>query len=101
MKKRFVGCWQAKPGQSLAEYGLILALVAVVAISGLTTLGGSISTQLAEIAVRIGAVSAGSTIAVGGGGGATSSGGSSASGSGGGTANTSEGNCNGGCGSVW
>lgn len=96
MKKRFVGCWQAKSGQSLAEYGLILALVAVVAISGLTTLGGSINTQLAEIAVRIGVVSAGSTIAVGGGGGA--SGGATASG--GGTANTSEGNCNG-CGGVW
>lgn len=43
MKHRF------QSGQSLAEYGLILTLVSVVAIGGLTTLGDSISNQLTDI----------------------------------------------------
>ncbi len=33
-------------GQGLVEYGLIIALVAVVCIAGLTLLGGSINTLL-------------------------------------------------------
>jgi pilus assembly protein Flp/PilA len=41
-------------GQSLAEYGLILALIAVVAIAGLTQIGGSIRTQLGAVATSIG-----------------------------------------------
>lgn len=36
-------------GQGLAEYGLILALVAVVAIAALTALGGGISDTLDTI----------------------------------------------------
>ncbi|MBC8448502.1 MAG: Flp family type IVb pilin [Chloroflexi bacterium] len=36
-------------GQDLAEYGLVIALVAVVAIAAVTLLGGSISTILASI----------------------------------------------------
>ncbi len=32
-------------GQSLAEYALILALIAVVAIAALTLLGGQVSTS--------------------------------------------------------
>jgi pilus assembly protein Flp/PilA len=37
-------------GQDLAEYGLILALIALVAILALSTLGGNISTILTSIA---------------------------------------------------
>jgi pilus assembly protein Flp/PilA len=37
-------------GQSLAEYGLILALIAVVAITALTTLGGNIASTLGQVA---------------------------------------------------
>jgi pilus assembly protein Flp/PilA len=37
-------------GQSLAEYGLILALIAVFCIAALTTLGGSISQMLQKLA---------------------------------------------------
>jgi pilus assembly protein Flp/PilA len=36
-------------GQGLAEYGLILALIAVVCILALTTLGTSISGQLDKV----------------------------------------------------
>jgi pilus assembly protein Flp/PilA len=37
-------------GQSLAEYGLILALIAVVAIAAVTALGGNISSYLQQVA---------------------------------------------------
>ncbi len=36
-------------GQGLVEYGLILALIAVVCIAALTTMGGAISTKLGDI----------------------------------------------------
>jgi len=40
-------------GQSLAEYALILALIAVVAITALTLLGGNISGILNQIATQL------------------------------------------------
>ncbi len=40
-------------GQDLAEYGLILALIAVVAIAALTALGGSITNTLNRLARTI------------------------------------------------
>jgi Flp pilus assembly pilin Flp len=48
---------KASKGQSLAEYGLVLALVAVVAITALTTLGKDISTMLTGLATTISGVS--------------------------------------------
>jgi len=36
-------------GQSLAEYGLIIALVAVIAIVGLTAFGSQINTFLGDL----------------------------------------------------
>ena len=36
-------------GQGLAEYGLILALIAVVCILALTALGGAISGKLGQV----------------------------------------------------
>jgi Flp pilus assembly pilin Flp len=44
---------KAGRGQSLAEYGLVLALVSVVAIEGLQLFGGIISGQLQQLAVTI------------------------------------------------
>jgi pilus assembly protein Flp/PilA len=40
-------------GQGLAEYALILALIAIVAILALTFLGGQISAILSEIAAAL------------------------------------------------
>ncbi len=45
---------EAEEGQSLAEYGLILALVAVVAIAAVTTLGSTISSYLNQVAAGFG-----------------------------------------------
>ncbi|HLB00024.1 MAG TPA: Flp family type IVb pilin [Bacteroidota bacterium] len=40
-------------GQALSEYGLILALVAVIAIGALTLLGGNVSTTLGNVAAAL------------------------------------------------
>jgi pilus assembly protein Flp/PilA len=40
-------------GQSLAEYALILALIAIVAIAALTLLGNNIDTMLSQIAAAV------------------------------------------------
>jgi pilus assembly protein Flp/PilA len=43
-------------GQALVEYALILALVSIVAVAGLTALGGSVNDALQNIADEIGGV---------------------------------------------
>lgn len=48
--KRF---WNEEDGQSLSEYGLILALIAVVAITALTLLGDNIKGMFDKIANEI------------------------------------------------
>jgi pilus assembly protein Flp/PilA len=45
----FVARFEREEGQALAEYGLILALIAVVAIAGLTLLGIAILGNLNAI----------------------------------------------------
>jgi len=40
-------------GQALSEYGLILALVAVIAIGALTLLGGNVATTLGNVAAAL------------------------------------------------
>ncbi len=46
---RFVAQFKREEGQGLAEYGLILALIAVVAIAGLTLLGAAILNRLTGV----------------------------------------------------
>ncbi len=46
---RFVARFGREEGQALAEYGLILALIAVIAIATLTALGLAISGTLGSI----------------------------------------------------
>jgi pilus assembly protein Flp/PilA len=42
-------------GQGLAEYGLILALIAVVCITALTALGAGVEAKLNEVTAGLGA----------------------------------------------
>ena len=51
----------SKKGQSLAEYGLILALVALVAIVGLGQLGGTINDKFKEVDSKLKGPSTSST----------------------------------------
>lgn len=46
---RFVARFEREEGQALAEYGLILALIAVVCILALTALGLAVAGQLDAI----------------------------------------------------
>lgn len=41
-------------GQGMAEYGLILALVAIVVMAALTPLGESIKAKLNEVVTKLG-----------------------------------------------
>ena len=46
---RFVARFEREEGQALAEYGLILALIAVIAVATLTALGLAVSGTLGSI----------------------------------------------------
>lgn len=41
-------------GQGLVEYGLILGLIAVIAIGALTAIGTGVDTKLTEVATALG-----------------------------------------------
>lgn len=45
--------WSEESGQGMAEYGLILALVAVVAIAGFRLLGSGVSKQINTVGNEI------------------------------------------------
>lgn len=59
LQMRMLGKKSVK-GQSLAEYGLILALVAVFCIGALQLLGGNVSTMINNLATSIAGVSSSS-----------------------------------------
>jgi pilus assembly protein Flp/PilA len=50
LKRLFV---RGQTGQGLAEYALILALIAVASIVAITFMGGSINTMLSDLGNRI------------------------------------------------
>lgn len=52
--RRILSVLRSEQGASLVEYGLIAALVAVVAITVLTTLGKNITNKLNDVANAIG-----------------------------------------------
>ncbi len=52
VRARFGG--KSEWGASLVEYALLLALIAVVAIAGLTLLGGNASNKLSDVGGSIG-----------------------------------------------
>lgn len=45
--------WRAETGQGLAEYALILALIAVASIVAITFMGGSINALLSDLGNRM------------------------------------------------
>jgi len=53
--------WKEEEGQGMAEYGLILALVSVVVIGVLTTMGTSIRDKFTEIKDAIAGATSGTT----------------------------------------
>ena len=53
MFKYLSSAMKDEKGQALAEYGLILALIAVICIVALTALGTNVSAKLTEIATAI------------------------------------------------
>lgn len=53
MKKMLMDLWKDESGQGMAEYGLILALVAVVAIAGFRLLGSGVSKQINAVGNEI------------------------------------------------
>jgi pilus assembly protein Flp/PilA len=50
---RLVARFESEKGQALAEYGLILALIAVVCIAALGVLGLGVAGQLDKIAAKM------------------------------------------------
>lgn len=57
MFKKFASFLKKEEGQALAEYGLILALVAVATVVALTTMGTSLTTILDFISGKLTAAS--------------------------------------------
>ena len=53
MKEKLVGLLKDEAGQGMTEYGLIIALIAVVAITALTLMGGNIKTIFTNTANEI------------------------------------------------
>ena len=51
--QRLRSAWESRDGQGLAEYALILALIAVIAIAALVFLGTRISAILSQIGANI------------------------------------------------
>jgi len=51
---RLLARFQSEKGQALAEYGLLLALIAVVCIAVLGTIGLAIAGKLGDVATALG-----------------------------------------------
>jgi len=50
---KFLAKMKNEEGQALAEYGLLVALIAVICVAAVTAIGTSVSTKLLSIATSI------------------------------------------------
>jgi len=50
---RVLGCFGNDDGQALVEYGLILTLIAILAVSALAVLGGKVGDMLDAVATAL------------------------------------------------
>ncbi len=55
--KKLVNFFKDECGASMVEYGLLVALIAVVCILAVTTIGTNLSTQFTQVASAVGAAS--------------------------------------------
>lgn len=53
MKKHFSQFLRAEEGAAMVEYGLLVALIALVAIVGVSAAGSSLSAQFTKISCKI------------------------------------------------
>ena len=53
MRERFRNLLREDSGQDLAEYGLLVALIAIVAVIGVTAFGGQIGTWFTTLGAAI------------------------------------------------
>jgi len=53
MKNLFVRLWKEEEGQDLTEYGLLLVLIALVAITTMKTLGAAVSNVFSNAAASL------------------------------------------------
>ena len=54
MKKNLINFFKEEEGATLAEYGLLLALIAIVAVTTLTSLGTTIRDKFTAIKTALG-----------------------------------------------
>lgn len=53
MQELLRALWRDESGQDLAEYVMLIALIAIVAVAGVTALGGTIVDTLEEAAATL------------------------------------------------
>lgn len=53
MRQVWLRLWAGESGQSMAEYGLLTALIAVACIVSVRTLGTAITTKFTKLAAEI------------------------------------------------
>lgn len=54
MKAKLMGLFKDESGQAMTEYGLIIALIAVVVVVALTAVGGQLNTIFETIRTKLG-----------------------------------------------
>ena len=53
MKKLLRNLWQDESGQDLAEYTMLIVLIAIACIGAITALGGGVQTGLSDAATAL------------------------------------------------